>query len=87
MIFFYISHTGYAKAFPWGGRWAGEAGSDEGEPGGFHGVGNRRNHPQRRRLPLSAESGIKSNHFFAGSAGEKIPLTSQVCGPNGAVRV
>ncbi len=25
-------------------------------------------------------------HFFAGSAGEKILLSPQVCGPNGAVR-
>ena len=42
--------------------------------------------PKRRRLPFSEENGTDSTHFFAGSAGEKIPLSSQVCGPSGAVR-
>ena len=25
-VFFYINLTGFAKAFPWGGRWAGPSG-------------------------------------------------------------
>ena len=32
---------GLPIAFPWGGRWAGEAGSDEGGPLGFLSVGHR----------------------------------------------
>ena len=41
-VFFYTNLLGLPIAFPWGGRWAGPvgAGSDEGEPGGFHGVGH-----------------------------------------------
>ena len=48
-IFFYINLKGLPIAFPWGGRWAGEAGSDEGVPGGFHGVGNRPTGPRWQR--------------------------------------
>ena len=33
-----------------------------------------------RRVPLSAESGRESNHFFAGFAGEKIHLAERACG-------
>jgi hypothetical protein len=33
-----------------------------------------------RRIFLSADRKTKSNHFFAGFAGEKILLSLQVCG-------
>ena len=135
-----------AIAFPSGGRWAGEAGSDEGAisyptqqedqrraivslrqhcffyccvgyrvapssvtcgdsfpPRGkptllsaeklsrkdflFFTDSPKEGAKKRRRLPAPAGAGIKSNPFFPRTcAGEKIPLSFQVCGPSGPVR-
>ena len=61
-VFFLGSVQGLPNAFPWGGRWAGEAGSDEGGPLGFLIVGSR-------HAPLSCVA-----DFPAADGGKQNPI-------------